>query len=221
MKLYADPGPLRTRQLVRDLGVLAWCLVWIGLGRRATHLVDRLGGVGRSVEGAGGRFASTLDDVSGTIGRLPLVGDDLDGPFAGASGAGRALQHAGAAQADAVHTLALWIGVLVALVPIALVLWRVVPGRLAWAREATAAAALRLGADDLHLFALRAVVNRPLHQLQRVSNDPMADLAAGRHHALAGLELAALGLAVPDPGPDPAGQVPYGKPRSGDVTSGR
>jgi hypothetical protein len=52
---------------------------------------------------------------------------------------------------------------------------------------------------DLELFAIRAVANRPLRELRRVSADPAGALRAGEHHALADLELRALGLRARPP----------------------
>ena len=60
--------------------------------------------------------------------------------------------------------------------------------------EATAARAIRESAADLHLFALRAVANRPLSELRRVTPDPAGALMSGDVEDLARLELAALGL---------------------------
>jgi hypothetical protein len=63
------------------------------------------------------------------------------------------------------------------------------------------AARLRDDRADLHLFALRAVANRPLRQLHRVTPDPAGALAAGDYEGLAALELNALGLkTAPRPG---------------------
>jgi hypothetical protein len=123
-----------------------------------------------------------------------VVGDALEGPFGALSGVGRALQGAGAAQQEAIGELALWLGISLAFIPIAFVVLRYVPGRLSWIREATAAHYIRLDADDLELFALRAAVTRPFHELRQVSKDPAGDLAAGHYQALARLELTALGL---------------------------
>jgi hypothetical protein len=61
-------------------------------------------------------------------------------------------------------------------------------------REAGAAADLRIDADDLRLFALRAVANAPLHVLRRATPDPAAALERGDDDALAGIELERLGL---------------------------
>lgn len=103
-------------------------------------------------------------------------------------------ESAGASAGDTVHTLALWSGLLVALMPIVWLLARYLPGRLRWMREAGAAAGLRIDADDLHLFALRAVANAPLYVLRRATPDPAAALAQGDDAALAGIELERLGL---------------------------
>lgn len=91
-------------------------------------------------------------------------------------------------------TLALWLGILLAVIPIGYVLLRYAPWRGRWIREASAASRLRIDSEDLHLFALRAVATRPLYELQRVTPDPAAALARGDYESLASLELGALGL---------------------------
>ena len=102
-------------------------------------------------------------------------------------------------QQEVVHQLALWLGVLVAAVPIIALLLVWLPRRISWAREAGAASRLRLDGADLELFALRAVANRSLRDLHRVTPDPAGALRAGEHHALADLELRALGLRARPP----------------------
>jgi hypothetical protein len=99
-------------------------------------------------------------------------------------------------QQQVVQQVAWWLGVLLAAVPIVMVLLLWLPPRLRWAREAAAAARLRDGRADLRLFALRAVANRPLRQLRRVTDDPAGALAAGDYEGLAALELEALGLST-------------------------
>jgi hypothetical protein len=105
--------------------------------------------------------------------------------------------------------VAVALGLAVAGLAIAVALIRYLPGRLQWIRDARSASALLVGANDLRVFAIRAVANRPLHELRRVSSDPGADLAAGRFDRLAALELAELGLrpgrGAPGDGPRPAG----------------
>jgi hypothetical protein len=123
-----------------------------------------------------------------------VVGSSLRRPFLGAADAGRTLETAGSAAGSTVHTLALWLALFVALLPIVWLVARYVPGRVRWMREAGAASSLRLDAEDLHLFALRAATSAPFHVLRAACPDPSAALAAGDYDALAAIELRRLGL---------------------------
>ena len=194
MKLYAETSGLRTRQLVGDLAVLAWTAAWVAAGVALNRLVEKLAVPGERVEQAGGSFAGDIAEIQQKVGRLPVVGGELQDPFGRLAGVGRTLADAGATQQEVVHQLALWLGVVVAVVPIVALLLVWLPGRVSWAREAGAASRLRMDGADLELFAIRAVANRPLRDLHRVTPDPAGDLRAGEYQALADLELRALGL---------------------------
>lgn len=196
MKLYAEVPRFRNRQILQDGASLLWIYFWIRIGAHVRSLVDRLAGPGQTIERAGDGFAGTLFDISSKVDDVPGIGDVLQAPFDAAGEAGVALQQAGAAQQDVVHTLALWLGALLALIPISYVLYRYLPDRLRWIREASAADRIRIDAADLHLFAIRAVARQPLYELNRVSADPAAALQNGDYEQLAGLELASLGLKV-------------------------
>jgi hypothetical protein len=196
MKLYAETSALRLRQQLSDTATLVWVTVWPFVGRALYRTIEQLRVATGEAEEAGAGFADRLDAVARTAADVPLVGGELRRPFTGAADAGRVLESADATAGDTVHALALWLGLLVALLPIAWVLARYLPGRLRWMREAGAAAQLRIDADDLHLFALRAVANAPLHVLRRAVPDPAAALARGDYEALAGIELQRLGLSV-------------------------
>jgi hypothetical protein len=200
VKLYAEAPAVRTRQIVLDAGMGVWIVVWVKVGQAVYDAIERLRGAGQTMAEAGDSFADKLQGVSRTIGRTPIVGERLREPFEGAAGAGRTLQRAGIAQDHATHTVALWLGVLLALIPILYLLVRWLPSRVRWIREATAVTRLRIDASDLELFALRAVARRPLWELQRACSDPAAALAARDFEPLARLELAALGLETSPPG---------------------
>ena len=200
MKLYGETRFFRYRQLAADVALVVWIVVWIRVGIFMKHLVDKLAGPGQSVASAGQSFSSTMTDIGNRIAELPVVGDTLQAPFDSAADAGSQLQAAGEGQQDVVHQIAFWLGVLLALIPIAVVLIRYVPGRLSWIREASAAHRLRVDAADLQLFALRAITNRPLYELRRACKDPAAAFAEGDYAPLARFELASLGLTLdPDP----------------------
>ncbi len=201
MKIYAEVPALRLRQILSDLAVLSWVAIWAGIGRWVDDLVGRLAAPGRTIEGAGSQLARPLVTASREVEDIPLVGRALRLPLEAAAGAGRSLEGAGAAQQEVVHTLATWLGVLLAAIPISLALVRYVPGRVRWIREATAAQRIRLHAPDLQFFALRAIASRPLYELRRATPDPAAAFASGDYEALATMELEALGLRGGGEGP--------------------
>jgi hypothetical protein len=196
VKLYAETSGLRARQVLGDLAVVAWTAAWVWAGVTLYRLVEKLAVPGARLEQAGGGFAGDVAEIQQKVGRVPVVGNDLQGPFGRLAGVGQTLADAGATQQQVVHQLALWLGVLVAVVPVVTLLLAWLPRRVAWAREAGAASRLRLAGADLELFALRALANRPLRQLHRVTPDPAGALRAGDYEALADLELRALGLRV-------------------------
>jgi len=194
VKLYAETPGLRARQLLGDLATLAWTAGWVAAGLALYRLVERLAVPGARVEQAGSGFAGDVAEIQDKIGQVPVVGDQLQGPFGRLAGTGRTLAEAGATQQEVVHQLALWLGVVVAAVPVVTLLLVWLPRRVAWSREAGAASRLRLDGAALELFAIRAVANRPLRALRRVTPDPAGALRAGEHEALADLELRSLGL---------------------------
>ena len=196
VKLYAETAGLRARQVLGDLAVVAWTAAWVWAGVTLYRLVEKLAVPGARLEQAGGGFAGDVAEIQQKVGRVPVVGNELQGPFGRLAGVGQTLADAGATQQQVVHQLALWLGILVAAVPVVTLLLAWLPRRVSWAREAGAASRLRLAGADLELFALRAVANRPLRQLHRVTPDPTGALRAGDYEALADLELRALGLRV-------------------------
>ena len=191
MKIYAELAGLRARQLLSDAAVVLWVVIWVRIGQRIHDLVNDLAGPGERMESAGQSFAGSVDRLGRRADDLPLIGDRLQRSFETVADGGRSLEQAGVAQQDVVHTLAMWLAVFVAAVPIVWLLARYLPKRIAWVLEATAASRLR---GDNRLFALRALTQRPLTELARVSSDPVADYEAERYDALAALELRALGL---------------------------
>lgn len=196
MKLYADVARFRNRQVLQDLALLLWIVLWVRIGLKIDELVNRLATPGETIERAGTGFSDTLRSISERVGDLPVVGEALRAPFEAAAEAGLVLQRAGAGQQEVVHTLAVWLGVLFAVIPISYVVYRYAPDRLRWVREASAAEKLRIDAADLRLFALRALATKPLYELKRAVPDPAAAFEAGDFAPLAGLELASLGLKV-------------------------
>ena len=180
MVLYARNELLRARQIVADAAVVAAVAFFWWLGNLVNRLVHELEAPGRLLQDAGEGAGGRVDD-------LPVVGDRLATPF-------EAVARAGVSQQDVVQDLALWLGLIVAGLPILWLLGRYVPGRIRWVREASAAARLLAAAPDGRLFALRALATQPLAELERAAADPLAAYERGEIGALASLELRRLGL---------------------------
>jgi len=201
MRWYAETPALRNRQILSDLGVLLWSLLWLRIGTAVHGAVMKLAAPGRQLEDAGNSLSGGLSDAAGKAGGVPLVGDGLRSPLDAAAGAGKALAGAGIAQQDAVSALALLLGVVIVLLPVLYVVGRWLPGRMRWGREASAAASLR---GDVELLALRAATRLPMSSLARLGPEPVGRWRRGEPgaaEALAALELRELGLVSSPAGP--------------------
>jgi len=197
MKWYAEDGAMRTRQQLTDVAALAFCWIFLKLGQSVHGTVLRLQEPGRQLADAGNGLAGGLGDAANNVGGTPLVGDKLSAPLNVATEASRAVARAGAAGQDAVAAVAVVLGLIVALLPIAYLLSRYLPHRTRYAREAGAADALR---GDVELLALRAASTLPLSALAKLGPEPVGRWRRdepGAAEALARLELATLGL-LPD-----------------------
>ena len=197
MRLYAQTSSRRARQALGDLTLLVWCIAWILIARFLHGLVSDLAGPGRLLEDAGRDLTGSMSEVSAAVGDVPVAGDALEAPFDLAGGVGDGLREAGLAQQDIVATLAFWLAVVIAVLPIGWALFRWLPARVRWIREAAAAGRM---IDDVELFALRALANRSLSELASLGQAPAAALWSGDNTiilALARLEIAALGLRPP------------------------
>lgn len=200
VKLYSDVGSQRFGQLFGDLLLLGWIAVCTALGLAVFRVTNALGAPGRKAAEAGDGLAADLREMSGPVGKVPLVGDELRAPVDGAAGAAAKLAEAGRDQAHAVEQLAyLLAGVTIGLpVLCALLIW--LPRRIRFSRRATAAQRFIDSADDLELFALRAMANQPMHRLAKITDDPVRawrDGDAAVVIRLANLELRSSGLRLP------------------------
>jgi len=202
MKLYADLPARRTLQVIGDLVVVAWLVLWATLGHAVHDATLQLAEPGHRVTAASTDLADRLHQSGRALSDVPLVGDTAAKPLDQASAAAIGLADAGRAQVRAVERLARWLGWSVALIPILGALLFYLPPRVRFVRRAAAGQALLDSAADLDLFALRALAHQPLSRLAAISDDPAA---AWRHQdpetvrRLAALELAAVGLREPGP----------------------
>jgi hypothetical protein len=197
LTLYAADQVHRTRQYLGDFLLVLWVVTWVRLADTVGDATERLAVPGRRIESSGTDLAERLRDAGSAVAETPLVGDELQSPFDGAGSAADGLADAGTAQVEAVHTLAFWLELSVALIPIVLAAAVYLPFRIRFVRRATAGQRFVDSADDLDLFALRALTNQPLHRLARISDDPAGAWRTGDRDVvrrLAELELREVGL---------------------------
>jgi hypothetical protein len=207
VRLYARSPVLRGRQLLADVGLLVWLVLWVLVARTVHGAVLALAEPGRAVEDLGSSVADSMSSAAEAARGVPLVGDELSAPFDALGEAGGSVGGAGQAAQDAVGTLATVLAVVLVVLPVGWLLLRWLPWRLGWLREAGAAERLLAGAPDLELLAARAMATAPLPALAGLPAGTGAAWRAGDPdavRALAGLELRRLGLALPPDGVSPA-----------------
>jgi hypothetical protein len=211
MRLYAQHPVLRARQLAADVGMLAWVGLWVLLARTVHAAVLVLAEPGRAVEDLGRSVAGSMSSAADAAEGVPLVGDELAAPFGSLADASGSVSGAGQSAQDAVDTLATVLAVVLVVLPVGWLLLRWLPWRLRYAREAGAARRLLAGTPDLEILAVRALATAPLPRLASLPTGTGAAWHAGDPaavRALAGRELARLGLRLPGVATD---AVPSGR----------
>jgi hypothetical protein len=197
MKVYAERPWRLTRQIVADVALAGWCLLWIWAAVTLYHYVQKLAVPGQKLESSGDRLAGNLSDAEHRVSDVPVIGKALAPPMGNAADAARGIADAGRSQQEAVGNLATVLGLITALVPvaIALTLWMLL--RFVWIRTASAAAKIRRRPGGMELLAMRALANAPLRRLSAVDEDVLAgwrDREPDCVNYLARLELRRLGL---------------------------
>jgi hypothetical protein len=200
MKLYADTSVRRSLQITGDLALVVWIWLWVVVAQKVHEATLGLATPGHKIDASAGDLANRLRDAGRTVSDVPLIGDGASKPFDSAGDAANGLAEAGQQQVAAVESLAQWLALAVALIPILVLLWFYLPQRIAFVRRATAGQRFLDSGADLDLFALRAMAHQPLHVLARVDPDPAGAWRRGEPEVvdqLARLELRSAGLRPP------------------------
>ncbi|PRY10460.1 hypothetical protein [Kineococcus rhizosphaerae] len=197
MPFYADTPARRTRQLTAD-AVCALLVVLAALaGRAVRSAVSAVADPARRFAEGSTSLSAQLHDAGTAVARTPLVGDDVAAVLDRSAGSAASLARAAGEQQDAVLRLAATLGLLTALVPIAVVVLVRAVQRVRWARRVRDVRALTGSAAGERVLALRALQHRPSRALLGVDADPAGAWRADDDRvvrALADLELAALGV---------------------------
>jgi hypothetical protein len=201
MRIYPEVPSRRANAVVRDALVVALLILFAWIGVAVHDAVDRLAVLGHGVAVAGTSVENGFDSAGDAVDNVPLVGGPLGGALRGAGeGTGGNVADLGRAGEDAVHRLALILGLVIFGVPAAVLLLAWLPNRIRAARELTEAERV-LRPDSTperrRLLAMRAAFSLPYGQLLAYTRDPLGDLAAERYDALVAAALEDAGLRAP------------------------
>lgn len=200
VKLYSDFGPRRAWQVFFDLTCVLFIVAWVWFGATIYRLVDDLAAFGEHMEVAGADFSERMTEIGEALGNVFAIGAAIRVPFDGAGEAGHALEEAGQSQQDAIHQLALTLGIGIAVLPIFMIVVVWLLTRFRFARRAGRAKALLRAGAGLDLLALRALTNQRITTIAKVDPDAMGAWRRGDEvvmRKLAAIELENAGIRLP------------------------
>lgn len=186
-RVYAAPSWKLFRQILLDVFVLSWCVVWWLVGRATDSLFKGMAGLAHSSADTSTELQRQVDALAQAAGGVPLAGDALRAPLDAASGNIGQLAASSAELAGQLEQLGLLLGWGGFLLPVLLVvpfwLWH----RVRFWRDSVAIAELMANGADDSLLALRSLVSQPLRKLAALSPDPAAAWRTGDPTVVAAL----------------------------------
>jgi hypothetical protein len=202
LTMYPRHWSGRLWRLLLDLLVLLWTAGWAVAGWAVYQLVAGLQVVADAISRTGSTFNDWVHAFESAVpGGIPGLSGAMRSLAAVLrQSAGDPLIQRGMQAHDTIQHLAIGLGLFVALLPILTVTGLYLVWRGRDVRELTAAADFVRAAERSGrvreanaVLAHRAVALLPFRQLMRASPDPIGDLAAGRHEALAAAMLSRAG----------------------------
>ena len=194
---YASRPVRLVGQLVSDIVVITWTVLWVWIGAAVYSAVAAVAEAGRQVESGASGLAGNLDSAGQRADRIPLLGDALSTPLSAAGSAAHDIAGAGQSLDTAASWLAWLLAFAVAGFPILALAtpWLIL--RLRFFMRKHTIVGLAATPAGVQLLALRALANRPLRRLVSVSPDPVGAWRREDPFAITGLaalELRAVGV---------------------------
>jgi hypothetical protein len=202
MKLYAKPSKLLVRQIAGDIGFVLITVAAFFLARAARWLIGRFGDPPRQLASTADGLSDTMAAAADKVGSAPLVGDTIREPFDSLSGGLTSIEHYAEQMVRLIDTTALVVAIVVFAVPVVWWLVKWLPDRVRFVVRSVNSRRVLQAQGGVELFALRAIVNAPVGQLAKVTDDPLTAWRNGDQNTirqLAELALALDGLPLPDP----------------------
>ncbi len=196
------PTTLDSKTTIRLLDglLVAWLLLWIGIGYLVYHYVNGLASLSNTVVLAGRAVDATASALT-LISNIPFVGGQVENLTKTAHDAAQSALYNGQQSRSDVHNLAVLLWVALAAAPTTPLLALYALLRRSWHRDRRSLEdAVALAGDDEALeqfLARRALDHLPYRRLRRLSENPWRDYEDGHTAALADAELARVGLRRP------------------------
>ena len=200
--LYPDLARARLAYIVADLAAALWVAAWLYAGDLVYHAVMTLSTIANDVITIGQQVNDAISHVQQAVGSLPLVGPRLGDDLNALHGVPRTVIATGDQELQAIHHLALLLGVVVAGVPLLAAVLIYLPMRRRKARGFRSLARMvrQPGASavsaTMQVLAARALYTLPYDRLLRYSRDPIGEWREGRYDNLARAAMAEEGLDV-------------------------
>jgi hypothetical protein len=200
MGIYAKRPAKMIGQLVGDGFVVAWTIGWAIVALFVHRMIEVLATPARETAKTAMRLAENFREAAAEAAKVPVAGEQMRRPLDAAAGTLGNLIDSANDQVVSIERLALIVGWLVFLIPVATVVAFWLPRRIRFYRQAHASQVFLDSLADLDLFALRAMAAQPLYVLAEISDDPVQAWRSGDREVinkLAEVELKRNGLRLP------------------------
>jgi hypothetical protein len=200
MGIYAKRPAKMIGQLVGDGFVVLWAIGWAIVAIFVHRVIEVLATPARETARTAMRLAENFRQAAAEAAKVPVAGEQMRRPLDAAAGTLGNLIDSANDQVVSIERLALIVGWLVFLIPVATVVAFWLPRRIRFYRQAHASQVFLDSLADLDLFALRAMAAQPLYVLADISDDPVQAWRSGDREVinkLAEVELKRNGLQLP------------------------
>ena len=200
MGIYAKRPAMMIGQLVGDGFVVLWAIGWAIVAIFVHRVIEVLATPARETARTAMRLAENFRQAAAEAAKVPVAGEQMRRPLDAAAGTLGNLIDSANDQVVSIERLALIVGWLVFLIPVATVIAFWLPRRIRFYRQARASQVFLDSLADLDLFALRAMAAQPLYVLAEISDDPVQAWRSGDREVinkLAEVELKRNGLQLP------------------------
>ena len=200
MGIYAKRPAKMIGQLVGDGFVVLWAIGWAIVAIFVHRVIEVLATPARETARTAMRLAENFRQAAAEAAKVPVAGEQMRRPLDAAAGTLGNLIDSDNDQVVSIERLALIVGWLVFLIPVATVVAFWLPRRIRFYRQAHASQVFLDSLADLDLFALRAMAAQPLYVLAEISDDPVQAWRSGDREVinkLAEVELKRNGLQLP------------------------